>query len=175
VAGFLGLEGRLRKGVQARSLEAGPADRGTTGAIGAAFPLALLGPPLLAALSGRRLPGAVGWAGAVIATAGMGLRLASARTLGASYSRTLRVQDGQAVVDTGLYAHVRHPGYAGTLSLLLGYALSWQSPAAVLPFVPMVPAYTRRMAAEERLLEAEFGESYASYRRRTRRLLPGVY
>jgi protein-S-isoprenylcysteine O-methyltransferase len=59
--------------------------------------------------------------------------------------------------------------------LLLGYALSWQSPAAVLPFVPMVPAYTRRMAAEERLLEAEFGESYASYRRRTRRLLPGVY
>jgi protein-S-isoprenylcysteine O-methyltransferase len=175
VAAFLGLEGRLRIGVDARSLEPGPADQGTTGAIGAAFPLALMGPPLLATLSARRLSSAVGWAGAGIATAGVTLRLASARALGASYSRTLRVQDGQAVVETGLYAHVRHPGYAGTLSLLLGYALSWQSPAAVLPFLPMIPAYTRRMAAEERLLETELGNAYASYRRRTKRLLPGVY
>jgi protein-S-isoprenylcysteine O-methyltransferase len=175
VAGFHGLEGHLRQDADARSFEAAPADRGTTGAISAAFPLALMGPPLLAALDGRRLPAAVGWTGALIATAGMGLRLAAARALGASYTRTLRVRDGQPVVDTGFYAHVRHPGYAGTLSLLLGYALSWQSPAAILPFLPTIPAYVRRMNAEERLLETELGDSYARYRRRTRRLVPGIY
>jgi protein-S-isoprenylcysteine O-methyltransferase len=165
----------MRKGTAARSLEAAPADQGTTGTIAAAFPLALLGPPLLAALPRHRLPAAVGWTGAVTATAGVGLRLASARVLGASYTRTLRTREGQTVVDTGLYAHVRHPGYAGTLALLLGYALSWQSAAGVLPFLPMIPAYARRMAAEERLLEAELGAPYARYRRRTRRLVPGVY
>jgi protein-S-isoprenylcysteine O-methyltransferase Ste14 len=175
VAGFLGLEGQLRQGAAARSLEPTAADRGTTGAIGSLFPVALLGPPLLAAVRGRRLPCAVGWAGAVAACAGTGLRLAAARELGASYTRTLRVRDDQSVVDTGLYARVRHPGYAGTLALLLGYALSWQSPAAVLPVLAIVPAYVRRMAAEERMLETEFGDAYVRYRRRTRRLLPGIY
>jgi protein-S-isoprenylcysteine O-methyltransferase Ste14 len=175
VAVFLAGEGRLRKDGDARSLDAAPSDRGTTAAIGAVFPLALLGPPFLAALSGRRLPSVVGWAGAGIATAGVGLRLASARALGASYTRTLRTRDGQAVLTTGLYAHVRHPGYAGTLSLLLGYALSWQTPAGLLPFLPMIPVYSRRMSAEERLLETELGDSYGRYRRRTRRLLPGIY
>jgi hypothetical protein len=136
VAVFLAGEGRLRKDGDARSLDAAPSDRGTTAAIGAVFPLAVLG---------------------------------------ASYTRTLRTRDGQAVLTTGLYAHVRHPGYAGTLSLLLGYALSWQTPAGLLPFLPMIPVYSRRMSAEERLLETELGDSYGRYRRRTRRLLPGIY
>lgn len=175
VTGFLALEGRVRQGAEARSLVADTADQGTTAAISAAFPLALIGPPVLSALRGRRLPSAVGWTGACLAIVGTGLRLAASRQLGASYTRTLRVADAQAVVDTGLYAHVRHPGYAGTLALLLGYALSWQSAAALLPALPLLPAYARRMTAEERLLEAELGDAYARYRRRTRRLLPGLY
>ena len=172
---FLALEGRVRQGAEARSLAADTADQGTTAAISAAFPLALIGPPVLSAVRGRHLPPVVGWAGAVLAIAGTGLRLAAARHLGASYTRTLRVRDAQAVVDTGLYAHVRHPGYAGTLALLFGYAISWQSPAALVAALPLIPAYARRMTAEERLLEAELGDAYARYRRRTRRLVPGIY
>jgi protein-S-isoprenylcysteine O-methyltransferase Ste14 len=38
----------------------------------------------------------------------------------------------------------------------------------------MIPAYARRITAEERLLESELGDAYAGYRRRTRRLLPGI-
>jgi len=175
VAGFLALEGRVRQGEEARSLAAGAADQGTTAAISAAFPLALLGPPAVAAFRGPRLPSVVGWTGACLSVAGTGLRLAASRHLGARYTRTLRVADAQAVVDTGLYAHIRHPGYAGTLALLFGYALSWQAPLALLPALPLIPAYARRMAAEERLLDAELGDAYARYRGRTRRLVPGLY
>jgi protein-S-isoprenylcysteine O-methyltransferase Ste14 len=175
VAAFLGYEGRLRQDDEARSLDAGAADEGTTRAIGAALPVALLGPPVVAALRGRGLPLTVGWSGAVVAVGGTVLRLAAARALGASYTRTLRVREDQAVVDSGLYAHVRHPGYAGVLALWLGYALSWQSPAALVPILPMVPAYIRRIDAEERLLESELGGPYAAYRGRTWRLVPRVY
>jgi len=175
VAGFLALEGRSRGDAPARSLAADESDRGTTRAVGAAFAGALIGPPVLAALPAPRLSPTAGWVGAALAAAGTGLRLAAAQSLGTSYTRTLRVRDDQAVVETGLYAHVRHPGYAGTLALLLGYALSWQSAAALLPVLPLVPAYTRRMAAEEQLLEAELGQAYTNYRRRTRRVLPGIY
>src|SRR3954463_14303205 len=46
VATFLSLEGRLRQDAAARSLTAGDGDTGTTRAIGATFPVALLGHPL---------------------------------------------------------------------------------------------------------------------------------
>src|SRR4051812_29687907 len=76
VTGFLALEGRSRADAPARSLAADRADRGTTRAVGAAFALALIGPPVLATVRVPRLPRAVGWAGAALAAAGTGLRLA---------------------------------------------------------------------------------------------------
>ena len=39
-------------------------------------------------------------------------------------SRTVRVKDGQQLVDTGLYAIVRHPMYAATILLFLSMPLS---------------------------------------------------
>jgi protein-S-isoprenylcysteine O-methyltransferase Ste14 len=39
----------------------------------------------------------------------------------------------------------------------------------------MLAVLRARMDAEEALLEGAFGEEYASYRRRTWRLLPWVY
>jgi protein-S-isoprenylcysteine O-methyltransferase Ste14 len=39
----------------------------------------------------------------------------------------------------------------------------------------LVPVLVARMNAEEALLESEFGEQYAAYRRRTWRLIPGIY
>jgi protein-S-isoprenylcysteine O-methyltransferase Ste14 len=175
VATFLSLEGRLRQDAAARSLSADGGDAGTTRAIGATLPVALLGPPLLAAATRRRWPAAIGWSGATLAAVGTALRLGSAVALGASYTRTLRVGDAQRVVDTGLYAHIRHPGYAGTLTMLLGYAMAWQAPAAVLPALPMLPIYIRRITAEERLLVADLGEPYVAYSERTARLLPAVW
>jgi protein-S-isoprenylcysteine O-methyltransferase Ste14 len=59
--------------------------------------------------------------------------------------------------------------------MLLGYAMAWQAPAAVLPALPMLPIYIRRITAEERLLVADLGEPYVAYSERTARLLPAVW
>lgn len=175
VTAFLAVEGRLRRDAVARSLIPGDGDAGTTRAIATALPVAVLGPPLLAAAARRRWSSPVGWAGATLAAAGAALRLGSSAALGSSYTRTLRVRDGQRLVDTGLYARVRHPGYVGTLTMFVGYAMAWQAPAAVLSVIPLLPIYHRRITAEERLLDAELGDAYVAYRQRTDRLLPGIW
>jgi protein-S-isoprenylcysteine O-methyltransferase len=98
------------------------------------------------------------------------------RTLGGFYTRTLRVTDGQPVVETGPYAVVRHPGYLGSLLVWTGFGLASRSlPAVIGAAAPMAIAYRHRMAAEEAMLEARLGEPYRRYEGRTWRLLPYVY
>jgi len=106
---------------------------------------------------------------------GLGVRVWAMRTLGRSYSRTLRTEAGQRVVDTGPYRLVRHPGYLGSLLIWTGFALT----SASLPVVTLVgasigTAYRRRMAAEERLLRREVPQ-YADYCARTKKLIPLVW
>jgi protein-S-isoprenylcysteine O-methyltransferase Ste14 len=75
---------------------------------------------------------------------------------------------------TGPYAFTRHPIYSGLLGMLIGTALLnglgiWLS--YVLVGLVVVKA---KIAAEERLLEATFGEEYRAYRRRVGQLVPRV-
>jgi protein-S-isoprenylcysteine O-methyltransferase Ste14 len=175
VVGFVAIEGRLRQGAEARSFQAGDDDEGTTREVGAAFPVALFAPPLAAVLPGPRLPVALGYLGGLAACGGAGLHVLANRALGPSYTRTLRVREGQSLIDTGLYARVRHPGYTGALAMWAGYAVAWRALPGLLALVPLVRAYSRRIAVEERMLVANLGIPYERYRERTWRLLPGVY
>ena len=109
-------------------------------------------------------------------SAGLSLRLWSAGTLGAHYTRTLRIGAGHRIVEAGPYALVRHPGYAGSLLMWFGFGFALTSvPATVAMTVPMIAAYARRIEAEEDMLLSAFGDEYRSYQQRTARLLPGVY
>jgi protein-S-isoprenylcysteine O-methyltransferase Ste14 len=93
-------------------------------------------------------------------------------TFGAS---TIRVEENQRVIDTGPYAHMRHPMYAAALVMLAGIPLalgSWGGLFIVLLFVPIL---AWRLLAEERYLAVHL-PGYADYMRRVRwRLLPGVW
>lgn len=90
-------------------------------------------------------------------------------------SRTVEVQEGQKVVDTGLYGVVRHPMYSATLFLFLAMPLvlgSWQSFLVFLAY-PLLIA--KRIGNEEQVLE-EGLEGYADYKRRVRyRLIPLIW
>ena len=176
VGTFLFVESRLREGEAARSLTAGSDDRQTTRDIAAAFGIAMVGAPVLATARRGRLAVWIGWIGVIVMAAGLALRVWAARTLGAHYTRTLRVQDEQGVTEAGPYAYVRHPGYAGSLMMWFGFGLTMTSvPATAATTVPMVLAYRRRIAAEEVMLADSLGEAYRSYQERTTRLIPGVY
>jgi protein-S-isoprenylcysteine O-methyltransferase Ste14 len=80
---------------------------------------------------------------------------------------------GQRVIDTGLYAFVRHPMYAGFLPFVVGIPLwlgSWAGVIAALAFCVLF--LTPRIAIEEGLLRKSL-PGYADYCRRVRaRLIP---
>jgi len=90
-------------------------------------------------------------------------------------SATIEVDAGQAVVETGPYARVRHPMYAGALVLLAGVPLALGSFWGLLMLLPMAAALVWRLLDEEKFLSANL-PGYESYRRKTRyRLIPFVW
>jgi len=87
----------------------------------------------------------------------------------------VRVEAGQQVIDTGPYAHVRHPMYAAAIWLFVGIPLalgSWWTLALLVPFLPVL---LWRLLDEERLLSREL-PGYTEYMRRVRyRLVPRLW
>jgi protein-S-isoprenylcysteine O-methyltransferase Ste14 len=90
-------------------------------------------------------------------------------------SRTIKVEEGQRVVDTGLYGIVRHPMYSATLLLFLSMPLVLGSLVALIPFLFYPVIITVRLLNEEKLLEAEL-DGYLAYQKKVKwRLIPFIY
>ena len=90
-------------------------------------------------------------------------------------SRTVCVQVGQQVVDTGLYGVVRHPMYAATVILFLSIPLVLGSWVAFLFFLGYPFLVAKRIRNEEQVLEAQL-QGYAAYKQRVRfRLIPYIW
>lgn len=90
-------------------------------------------------------------------------------------SRTVEVQDGQKLVDTGLYGIVRHPMYAVTVWLFLAIPVVLGSWWALLVFSPYVAVIAVRIVNEEKVL-AEGLTGYSEYKKRVRyRLFPLIW
>lgn len=122
------------------------------------------------------LPGALAWswAGVALVAAGLGLRILAMTQLGTRFSPMLAIQRTHALETRGLYARVRHPGYAGSLLAAAGGAIAFGSALAL----PLVAAFVLLMLArvrdEERLLAAHFGDEWTRYAARTGALWPGA-
>ena len=90
-------------------------------------------------------------------------------------SATIQVVEGQRVVSTGPYAHVRHPMYASAFLYLLGTPLALGSYWGLVPLVALTPFLIWRLLDEERFLARDL-PGYAEYQRRVRyRLVPFVW
>jgi len=87
----------------------------------------------------------------------------------------IRVENDQKVIDTGPYAYVRHPMYAGAVWLFVGMPLALGSWWPVGLIVLVVPVLLWRLLDEERILERDL-RGYSEYRKRVRyRLIPYVW
>jgi protein-S-isoprenylcysteine O-methyltransferase Ste14 len=118
---------------------------------------------------------AVRWTGLVLFILGGALRLWPLFILRERFSGLVAIQPGHALVTSGPYAVIRHPSYLGLLVNALGWSLCFRSAAGVVLTGLLIPPLLARIAAEERLLRAEFGAAYDAWCARTARLLPGVY
>lgn len=89
--------------------------------------------------------------------------------------RTIEVEEGQKVIDTGPYRWVRHPMYAGVILLMLASPLALDSWWALIPAALIIPTIVIRILDEEIALSSELS-GYDDYRQRVRfRLIPGIW
>jgi protein-S-isoprenylcysteine O-methyltransferase Ste14 len=79
------------------------------------------------------------------------------------------------VVTSGPYRVIRHPMYAAVLLISFGLACLTQSLIGLAVFIVYVVLLSRLVPIEESRLLSAYGESYSTYRRDTRRLVPFVY
>jgi len=90
-------------------------------------------------------------------------------------SRTIKVEENQTVVDTGLYGIVRHPMYAVTIDLFMMMPLILGSWYALIPMAVYPVVITIRLKAEEDLLTKELS-GYADYKKKVKyRLIPFIW
>lgn len=90
-------------------------------------------------------------------------------------SRTIKVQENQKVIDTGLYGIVRHPMYFATTLLFLAMPLVLGSPISFVIMLLYLPLIAKRIRNEEAVLEQGL-EGYKEYKQRVRyRMLPFIW
>ncbi len=175
---FFYAERRLRRGDAARIPQDAPSDRRTTRYVGMAYGislLALLAAWVLNALHVGGLPEWVAALGVFVALCGLFMRTWANRVLGRFYARSLRVAEGQKILQDGPYRTIRHPGYLGMILMWLGVSMSTGNWIVLAVVAIMIgAAYYYRIETEEKMLMDKL-PGFAEYRARTWRLIPPIY
>ena len=90
-------------------------------------------------------------------------------------SRTIKVQENQKVISTGLYGIVRHPMYSITLILFLMMPLILGSIISFIIFLAYPFIIIKRIKNEEQVLEKEL-QGYKEYKEKVKyRLIPFIW
>ena len=90
-------------------------------------------------------------------------------------ARTIEVQEGQKVIDTGLYGVIRHPMYTATILLFLSMGLVLGSLLSFIILLCYLPLIIKRIRNEEAVLEKDL-EGYLAYEKKVQyRLFPFIW
>ena len=90
-------------------------------------------------------------------------------------SRTVEVQKGQKVVDTGLYGIVRHPMYTITIFLFLSMPLVLGSLISFVVFLAYPVIIAKRIINEETVLEKDL-DGYTEYKKKVKyKIIPYLW
>lgn len=120
------------------------------------------------------LPDWVSWAGVAIFLFSY-LLYAEVLRENTYLSRTIEVQDGQKVIDTGLYGIVRHPMYTITLLLFLSMPLVLGSMISFAIFLTYPIIIAKRIRNEETVLEKGL-DGYTEYKQKVKyKIIPFVW
>jgi protein-S-isoprenylcysteine O-methyltransferase Ste14 len=114
--------------------------------------------------------------GSALIVIGMILRFTAIRTLGKFFTVNLAIHGNHSLVQHGLYKTIRHPSYTGSLLSFFGFGLSlnnWIS--LIILFVPILITFLNRINIEEKLMLSQFGPDYEAYKKKSKRLIPGIY
>ena len=90
-------------------------------------------------------------------------------------SRTIKVEEDQTVIDSGLYGIVRHPMYAITILLFLSMPLVLGSVISFVIFLTYPFIIAKRIKNEEEVLEREL-VGYSEYKKKVKyKVIPFIW
>ena len=115
-------------------------------------------------------------AGLACLVIGLWLFFRSHADLGTNWSVTLELRKEHRLVTQGVYRTIRHPMYTALMLYSVGQALvipNWVAGFAYLTAFTVLLAL--RLGKEEQMMAEQFGDEYAAYSERTKRLVPGVW
>ena len=115
-------------------------------------------------------------AGLTCLAIGLWLFFRSHADLGTNWSVTLEVRKEHRLITQGVYRAIRHPMYSALALYSVGQALvipNWVAGFSNVTAFAVLLAL--RLGAEEKMMAEQFGDEYAAYSARTKRLIPRVW
>jgi protein-S-isoprenylcysteine O-methyltransferase Ste14 len=115
-------------------------------------------------------------AGALCLVSGLWLFHRSHADLGKYWSITLELREEHQLITEGIYRYIRHPMYTALFLYSIGQALvipNWVVGPSYLVTFGILFAF--RLRAEETMMLEAFGDDYAEYMARTKRVVPGIW
>jgi len=114
------------------------------------------------------------YTGLALLTVGCFLRIAPMFSLGSRFRAPWMRQQEHRLVTTGFYRHIRNPSYLGAFLGMMGWYLVFRCGLGFLLSLVLIPTAIPLIRKEEAMLQEEFGDEYADYKKRTWRLIPFI-
>lgn len=111
--------------------------------------------------------------GVILCALGIGLAIWARANLGRNWGMPMSRKENPELVTTGPYTFIRHPIYTGTITAMLGSAIT-MSIIWLLPLIVFGMYFIFSARREEKLMIEEFPEQYRAYMQRTKMLVPFV-
>lgn len=107
--------------------------------------------------------------GVMLCAAGIAFAIWARTILGTNWSGIATVKENHELICRGPYAVVRHPIYTGLLLAYIGTALAlWPTVGSLTLLAAFILAGVIKSRQEEKLMESQFPDAYAAYRKKVR-------
>lgn len=163
-----------KEGLSALTRKSAGSDKFILPVMGMGFFGAMIIPALDHRFDWTSIPLGVEMAGLAVLNAGL-IIMEIAMLQNAFASKLLDINKGQKLIDTGLYARVRHPLYSGSILMILALPLALGSLWGVLPAIIATASLLVRINFEEEMLVKGM-DGYREYQERVKfKLVPGIF
>ena len=96
-------------------------------------------------------------------------------TLGRNWSGAVTLKQDHELIERGPYRWVRHPIYTGLLLMFLATALLLGRTGGLIGVVLVFLSFWIKLGDEEKVMLKQFPDQYATYQRRTKRIIPFIF
>ena len=113
--------------------------------------------------------------GLILCAGGLLFALSARIWLGSNWSGRITIKENHELVQSGPYRITRNPIYTGFLLAFCGCSMSLGLLKGYIGIFLLLVCLMIKISKEESYMQEVFGEQWLAYRKRVKRLIPGIY